>query len=72
MKLLLACSIIAVCCTAARADELNDMPDIACAQASSALERAQIGCSDANLASVDPRTGVSSRERSEDDGAKAN
>lgn len=72
MKLLLACSIIAVCCTAAWADELNDMPDIACAQASSALERAQIGCSDANLASVDPRTGESSRERSEDDGAKAN
>ncbi|WP_243915439.1 hypothetical protein [Methylobacterium sp. J-078] len=48
------------------------MPDIACAQASSALERAQIGCSDANLASVDPRTGGSPRERSEDDGAKAN
>ncbi|GJD75844.1 hypothetical protein [Methylobacterium goesingense] len=72
MRLLIACSIVAVCCTAAPADELNDMPDIACAQASSALERAQIGCSDANLASVDPRAGGSSRARSEDDGAKAN
>ena len=72
MRLLIACSIVVVSCIAARADELNDMPDIACAQASSALERAQIGCSDANLASVDPRTGGSPRERSKDDGAKAN
>ncbi|KQP40931.1 hypothetical protein ASF49_19835 [Methylobacterium sp. Leaf104] len=67
--MLVASVIVALSCTVARADELNDLPDLACAQASSAVERAQIGCPDANHATAEPRGGrpASPLDRAEDD-----
>lgn len=66
MRLVFATLIIALSCVAARADELNDMPDLACAQASSGLERTQIGCPDTNPATNDARASTSRSDRSED------
>ena len=67
MRTIVASLIIVLSCTGIRADELNDMPDIACAQASSALERAQIGCPDAGNAAPEPRAVASPLDRREDD-----
>jgi len=67
MKTVYASFIIVLSCTATRADELNDLPDLACAQASSALERVHIGCPEASLATVEPRADPLPRDRAEDD-----
>lgn len=67
MKTIVATVIVVLSCTGAWADELNDMPDIACAQASSDVERDQIGCSDTNKAAADPRATASPLDRVEDD-----
>ncbi len=67
MKTIAAALIAVLSCTGTRADELNDMPEIACAQASSAVERDQIGCPDANNAAAEPRAAASPLDRGEDD-----
>jgi hypothetical protein len=67
MKILCAGVIIILSCTVTWADELNDLPDLACAQASSALERAQIGCPEASRAPVAPRADLVPLDRVEDD-----
>lgn len=67
MKTIVASFIVVLSCTVTRADELNDMPDIACAQASSAVERDQIGCPSANNAATESRTAASPHDRVEDD-----
>lgn len=67
MKTIVAALIVVLSCTGAWADELNDMPDLACAQASSALERDQIGCPDATRAVAEPRAAASPLDRAEDD-----
>ena len=67
MKAIVATVIVVLCCTEAWADDLNDLPDIACAQASSALEREQIGCPIANTAAAEPRAAASPRDRGKDD-----
>lgn len=55
--------------SAAAADELDDLPDLACAQASSALERVQIGCPEAERAATESRAGTSPRDRAADEPA---
>lgn len=67
MKTIAASLIVVLSCTGAWADELNDFPELACAQASSAVERAQIGCPDANNAAAEPRAVASPLDRVEDD-----
>ncbi|MGU3362113.1 hypothetical protein ACLBWX_17445 [Methylobacterium sp. M6A4_1b] len=69
MRMLVASFIVVLSCTVTRADELNDLPDLACAQASSAVERAQIGCPDASHATAEPRGAgaASPLDRAEDD-----
>ncbi|WP_267427835.1 hypothetical protein [Methylobacterium sp. GC_Met_2] len=67
MKTIVATFLVVWSCTGAWADQLNDLPDVACAQASSALERDQIGCPDANSAAALPRAAVSPLDRVEDD-----
>jgi hypothetical protein len=67
MKTIVATFIVALSCTVTRADELNDMPDIACAQASSAVERDQIGCPVADTAAVESRAAAAPLDRAEDD-----
>ena len=67
MKTIVATLIVVFSCSGAWADELNDMPDFACAQASSAVERDQIGCPNAEGAASAPRAAASPRERVTDD-----
>jgi hypothetical protein len=67
MKTIVATIIVVLSCTGAWADELNDMPDIACAQASSAAERDHIGCPNADSAAAEPRAAASPLDRLEDD-----
>ncbi|WP_447679536.1 hypothetical protein [Methylobacterium mesophilicum] len=67
MKTVAASLIVVMSCTGAWADDLNDLPELACAQASSAVERAQIGCPDANNAAAEPRGAASPLDRAEDD-----
>ena len=67
MKTIVAALIVVSSCTWGWADELNDMPDIACAQASSAVERDQIGCPDTNNTAAEPRATASPLDRVEDD-----
>ncbi|WP_267360411.1 MULTISPECIES: hypothetical protein [unclassified Methylobacterium] len=67
MKTIVATLLVVLSCTGSWADELNDLPDLACAQASSALERDQIGCPDVDGAATLPRAAVSPLDRVEDD-----
>ena len=61
MKTVVATAVAVLFCVGARADELNDMPDIACARASSAVERDHIGCPGTDRAAASPL------DRAEDD-----
>jgi hypothetical protein len=67
MKTVVATFIVVLSCAGVRADELNDMPDIACAQASSVVERDQIGCPGADNAATESRAAASPLDRAEDD-----
>ncbi|XYD12157.1 hypothetical protein R1A27_34075 (plasmid) [Methylobacterium sp. NMS12] len=67
MKTIVTTVVVVLFCTGALADELNDMPDIACAQASSAVERDHIGCPGTDKAAAGSRAAASPLERAEDD-----
>lgn len=44
MRVLAIATLFVMICAPARADELNDLQDLACLQASTDLEREHIGC----------------------------
>ena len=44
MRYLLIPTLLLVTTNAPRADDLNDLPELACAEASTPLEREHIGC----------------------------
>lgn len=67
MKTVVATAVVVLFCVGARANELNDMPDIACAQASSAVERDHIGCPGTDRAAAGSRAAASPLDRAEDD-----
>lgn len=67
MKTVIASLMVLMAVGSSRADELNDMPELACARASSDLEREQIGCRDTNLTKVESRQAASPLVRSEDE-----
>ncbi|WP_264049471.1 hypothetical protein [Methylobacterium flocculans] len=67
MKTVIAGMMLMITCVSSRADELNDMPDLACARASSELERVQLGCAETNLTPMRSRQETSPLDRSEDD-----
>lgn len=67
MKTIFAGAMLLMSCAAVSADDLDDMPELACSRASSALEREQIGCGEPNLTKVRTRRQLSPLDRFEAD-----
>ena len=55
MRYLLIPTLLLLTTGALRADDLNDLPELACAEASTPLEREHIGCTKRDVAHAEDR-----------------